>query len=169
MSSNRGGNLLLPSPSLNLDFDGFLALFVACAKADPTNALKTIGILGYRRNFSKIPVVKNKFGKETQVKEQDARDEALPSLAVLRAAKGFKKLIKPKTALQKLKQRQLQRKGVSTKRAPKPIDPRDELINVGETPTPSQVLWRWLVSQQGGKAPRSGTRRSKRVRPSTAH
>ena len=169
MSSNRGGNLLLPSPSLNLDFDGFLALFVACAKADPTNALKTIGILGYRRNFSKIPVVKNQFGKETQVKEHDARDEALPSLAVLRAAKGFKKLIKPKTALQKLKQRQLQRKGVSTKRAPKPIDPRDELINVGETPTPSQVLWRWLVSQQGGKAPRSGTRRSKRVRPSTAH
>ena len=142
----------MPSPSLNLDFDGFLALFVACAKADPTNALKTIGILGYRRNFSKIPVVKNKFGKETQVKEQDARDEALPSLAVLRAAKGFKKLIKPKTALEKLKQRQLQRKGVkvSTKRATKPVDPRDELINVGETPTPSQVLWRWLVFQHGG-------------------
>ena len=161
----------MPSPSLNLDFDGFLALFVACAKADPTNALKTIGILGYRRNFSKIPVVKNKFGKETQVKEQDARDEALPSLAVLRAAKGFKKLIKPKTALEKLKQRQLQRKGVkvSTKRAIKPVDPRDELINVGETPTPSQVLWRWLVFQHGGKAPGSGTRRSRRVRPSTAH
>ena len=135
-------------------------------KADPTNALKTIG------NRLQTELFKDPSGKEqawegTQVKEQDARDEALPSLAVLRAAKGFKKLIKPKTALQKLKQRQLQRKGVSTKRAPKPIDLRDELINVGETPTPSQVLWRWLVSQLGA-TPGQG-QGGVNVRLSTAH
>lgn len=167
-NSNNGrstNELKLPSTpaALNLDFEGFVALFVACAKADPSNAVKTIGVLGYRRNFGKIPVNDGKYRTESNVKEQKAQDQALPSLDS----------IKSKPAAKKLKGTRRQRKlGSSSTRngSKKEIDPKLELIQVGPAPTPSRILWKWMVTGVNGTSGTSGGReRRRRVRPSTAH
>ena len=52
----------------------------------------------------------------------------------------------------------------------KEIDPKLELIQVGPAPTPSRILWRWMVTGGSGSNGTSGGReRRRRVRPSTAH
>ena len=176
-SSRSSNDLRLPSTptALNLDFEGFVQLFVACAKADPSNAVKTVGVLGYRRNFAKIPTVKNKYGKETLVKEKDAREQALPSLTVLKAKNMFKGLIKPKTAAEKLKARRAGRKKGTSKRGfsggnGKEFDPKVELIQIGPVPTPSRILWKWMVTGGSNSGNMMGSRGSRRrTRPSTAH
>ena len=109
------------------------------------------------------------------VKEKDAREQALPSLTVLKAKNMFKGLIKPKTAAEKLKARRAGRnKGTSKRRSSggngKEFDPKVELIQIGPVPTPSRILWKWMVTGGSNSGNMMGSRGSRRrTRPSTAH